>query len=498
MENFWLPLSGLSLCLLGILSFFLFQTRQRLKNSQASFQNLQKSFTQLDYHARLLVKTDLELNRTQEELDKRLRGLNALQNISRLINSTLHEEEIFERLKEAPLTQLGFEKYLILTLDLDGKLNLRLNSDFTLKEIDEFYKTLNSSAILEILYQGKAFSSTSLKKIKDDPLPLGHFPSIKNFMLTPILQKASAIGFLIAANSSDDFALTEGDEELISILADQIGSAIENARLFEEVFQARQDLEIKVQERTQQLSSALDRVQKISESKSAFISAVSHELRTPLTSIKGYASLLMNGRMGAIPPMVSSRLAKINDHSDSLVNLINDLLDLSRIEAGRLEMRLEFCHLELLLREVHDLLNPQMEERNLQFSISCPSHLSQMHVDKSQIERVLINLLSNAIKFTPSGGNIRAEAQQEEGHIIVRIIDTGIGIAPQDIPKIFEEFYRVNNMINHQEKGSGLGLALAKKIIEAHGGTMAVTSELGKGTCFYFSLPLNKIEYNTV
>ena len=149
------------------------------------------------------------------------------------------------------------------------------------------------------------------------------------------------LGIIFAGNRGDAFPVTEGDEELISILADQIGQAVENARLFEQVYRSSQALELKVQDRTKQLSSALEEVKKISKTKSEFISAVSHELRTPLTSIKGYAALLIAGKIGEIPDKVKERLEKINKHSDNLVKLINDLLDIARIESGT--RRNEIC-----------------------------------------------------------------------------------------------------------------------------------------------------------
>ena len=216
-----------------------------------------------------------------------------------------------------------------------------------------------------------------------------------------------------AGNQSDAFAVTEGDKEP-SPFWGQIGQAIETARLFEQVYRARQVLEAKVQERTKELSSALEEVQRISRNKSEFISAVSHELRTPLTSIKGYASILITGKVGEIPDKVKERLEKVNKHSDNLVKLINDLLDISRIESGKIEMKIVPYAILPVIENVHDLLTPQMKEKNINFVTDIPAHCPAIPMDLSQAERVFINLVSNAIKFTPGNGTITVAVTTNE------------------------------------------------------------------------------------
>ncbi len=297
-------------------------------------------------------------------------------------------------------------------------------------------------------------------------------------------------GIIFAGNPGDAFDVTQGDTELISILADQIGQAVENARLFEQAYRAQQALEAKVQERTKQLSSALSDVQTISRNKSEFISAVSHELRTPLTSIKGYAALLIAGTIGEIPLKVKERLEKINKQSDNLVDLINNLLDISRIESGKTEMKLTPHLIYPIVENVHDLLVPQMKDKNILFVNKIPANSPAVLIDVGQIERVFINLINNAIKFTHDGGSIKLTALSESDKTTFSVSDTGIGISKENINQLFNEFYRIENEINQNVKGTGLGLALCKKIIEAHNGQIWVESQLGKGTTFFFTLPI--------
>ncbi|MCK5179428.1 MAG: HAMP domain-containing histidine kinase, partial [Candidatus Omnitrophica bacterium] len=265
-----------------------------------------------------------------------------------------------------------------------------------------------------------------------------------------------------------------------------------NARLFEQVFRSQQILEAKVHDRTNQLESALKEVQNISKTKSEFVSAVSHELRTPLTSIKGYASILMAGKLGNVPDQVRKRLGKINTHSDNLVKLINDLLDISRIESGRFEMKINKCNLVTMIDNIRDLLTPQMKEKGIQWAEDIDGAIPEMMLDSSQAERIFINLISNAIKFTPKNGTISVNARLNNGVVTVEVSDTGIGISDEDIARLFDEFFRVDNQINQNVKGTGLGLSLAKKIVEAHKGRMWITSKVNEGTTFHFTLPVEQ------
>lgn len=477
------------LIIIGLLAYFLIDTLQQMKGLKSALKRLTVSFDELDEQAKLIVKTDLELNKAQEELDKRLNGLDALQKTSRLISTTLDENEIFQRLNQPLLSELGFEKYLLYTLTEEKTLQNRVAIGFIAAEQTRITEHLKKNErLMGLLTEGHMLSS--FKTPEDMVNLIIDIFKVRHFIITPILAQDSMIGILFAGNQSDAFAVTEGDKELLSILADQIGQAIETARLFEQVYRARQILEAKVQERTKELSSALEEVQRISQNKSEFISAVSHELRTPLTSIKGYASILITGKVGEIPDKVKERLEKINKHSDNLVKLINDLLDISRIESRKIEMKIVPYAILPVIENVHDLLTPQMKEKNINFVTDIPAHCPAIPMDLSQAERVFINLISNAIKFTPGNGTIKVAVTTNEKDATFSVSDTGIGIKEENIPNLFNEFYRVDNEINQNVKGTGLGLALAKKIVAAHGGKMWLTSQVHQGTTFYFTLPL--------
>lgn len=470
------------------LLLFLWQKKNNARLEKA-LGEMQKSFNELDEQAHLIIKTDLELNSAQEELDKRLSGLDGLQKISRLVSTTLDEEEIFLRLNQSVLSDLGFDKFLILLHDQQESFRCRLALGFSQENLDFLLPFLSQHPqLVATLLQQQIISS--LKHKDEEHRELLRILEVKNIVVTPLLDQKTLLGVLVAGNLINRDILTEGDEELIAILSDQIAQALKNARLFEAAYRSSQDLERKVQERTRELSSALEEVRRISKTKTDFISAVSHELRTPLTSIKGYASLLLAGKMGDIPENVKDRLGKINHHSDSLVRLINELLDISRIESGKVSMQRSRQSLGPLIDNTRDLLLPQIKEKNISYVTDVPSSLPEVDIDPSQIERVLINLVGNAIKFTPENGSITIRATPERSSLTVSVIDTGIGIKEEDIPNLFTEFYRTENAINQDIKGSGLGLALAKKIIEAHRGQMTVTSKLNGGSTFSFTLPI--------
>jgi len=461
---------------------------EQIRQLKNSLNKLQKSFDQLDEQAKLIVKTDLELNRTQEELDKKVTGLYILQKISRLLSTTLDENEIFRRIQQPLISELGFEKCFIMMYDKKRDICSKICSGYSQDELEKIASLLKRESLLDLVFkEGKMLSSIELSE--PNRKKIANILHMAYFIISPIITQDGIEGIFFVGNGPGASALTEGDREIISILATQLGQSLENARLFEQVYKSSQELEKKIKERTKELADVLEEVKKVSKMKSDFVSAVSHELRTPLTSIKGYASILMTGKMGDIPKEVKDRLEKINKHSDSLVTLINELLDISRIESGKVDMKFQAENIKDIIDTVSDLLAPQLKQKELGLSLDLPTGLASVQVDIRQIERVFINLVGNAIKFTPEKGKITIRAKDIDDKIQIDIEDTGAGIAQSDLEKIFDEFYRVDNIVNQSLKGSGLGLTLVKYIVEAHQGKIWVKSQLGKGSIFSFTLP---------
>jgi signal transduction histidine kinase len=458
-----------------------------IKEMTDAHHRLMRSFNDLDEQAKLIVRTDLELHKTREEMDKRLNGLNALQRTSRQMSQALNEGEILQRISPALFEDLGFARTMIASFNDNNILKIRLNVGYKDTRAEVILKEINAEESLKGTTHSLSSNNCPIK-IREKIIQIFE---AEHFILSPILTQTGSIGFVFVGNRFNTPAITQGDEELITILAGQIGQSIENAQLFEKVFHSSQELELKVADRTKQLEGALEKVNEISKKKSEFISAVSHELRTPLTSIKGYAAILIAGKIGEVPVAVKERLAKINSHSDNLVALINDLLDIARIESGRQEMKFALYKVKNIIDNVSDLLTPQIAAKGVKLQLRLSEKIEEIYVDASHAERVFINLLSNAIKFTPPGGTITVEVAPllDDGFAAFNVSDTGIGIPSSELQKLFSEFFRVDNEINQNVKGTGLGLVLAKNIVEAHRGKMWVQSTLEAGTTFYFTLP---------
>jgi len=466
----------------------------KIKQLQTTTEKLKKSLEEMDEQAKLIVRTDIELNKTQEELDKKMSGLYALQRLSREISTTLEESQVFKMVSASHLQDLGFEKACgFLWGDHERRFFLHLNVGYMADEIEAIKSSVNLDKDLYLnLIQNEgslsSISASSEAKIKNK---INEIFSVKSFVISPILPKEGNKGFLFVGTENVEAALTEGDEELITILSNQIGQALENARLFEKTWRAQQELEKKVEERTHELTLALEEVKKISKRKTDFISSVSHELRTPLTSIKGYAAILIEEKLGAIPPAVKERLQKVNNHSNELVNMVNDLLDIARIESGKATMKMENQDLKNIIASVADLIMIQCKNKNIDLVLDIQNDIPCVLADRSHIERVFINLLGNAVKFTPQNGKITIKAYKKDKAVQIDISDTGIGMPPEALNMIFDEFYRIDNPINQQVKGTGLGLSLVKHIVEAHKGKIWVESNVGKGSTFSFTLPAN-------
>jgi two-component system phosphate regulon sensor histidine kinase PhoR len=231
----------------------------------------------------------------------------------------------------------------------------------------------------------------------------------------------------------------------------------------------------------------LSRQRQIESMRRDFISNVSHELRTPLAALKALTETLQSGALEE-PPAAHRFLQQMETEVDSLSLMINELLELSRIESGRVPLNLASTHPIDILNPAYERLSLQAERAGLSFTLECPADLPPVLADATRIQQVLVNLLHNAIKFTASGGQVTVSATQQGQAVRFAIVDTGIGIDTDDLPRIFERFYKVDR--SRATSGTGLGLAIARHLVEAHNGRIWVESEVGRGSTFYFTLPL--------
>ena len=232
------------------------------------------------------------------------------------------------------------------------------------------------------------------------------------------------------------------------------------------------------------------RLKELDKMKSDFVSNVSHELRTPLTSIKGSVENMLDGLTGSLNEKQIRYLVRIKSNTDRLSRLINDLLDLSRIESGRVEVRPTRLPLTALAEEVAEHLKPLATEKLIRIEVPCSDPSATAWADRDKVTQVLVNLIGNAVKFTPPEGKVTVVLEKNDNdYVQISVADTGPGILPEETNKIFSKFYQVTNIAKQKPRGSGLGLAISKALVEMHGGKIWVESEVGRGSTFYFTLP---------
>ncbi len=294
---------------------------------------------------------------------------------------------------------------------------------------------------------------------------------VRAVIIAPMLWEGKGLG-AVSVGRENAGPFTEKDVALLRTFADQAVIAIQNARLFREI-----------QDKSRQLEIA-------NQHKSEFLANMSHELRTPLNAIIGFSEVLLERLFGELNAKQDDYLKDIHSSGRHLLNLINDILDLSKVEAGRMELDLSTFDLPTAIANAMTLIRERAQQHGIAIAQEVAPELGNVVADERKFKQILLNLLSNAVKFTPDGGRIDVSAKRTGDNIIVAVHDTGIGIAPEDQEAVFEEFRQVGNNYTTKQEGTGLGLALTRRFVELHGGRISVHSEPGKGSTFSFTLPI--------
>lgn len=327
------------------------------------------------------------------------------------------------------------------------------------------------------------FHAPNLQKI---PAPQGQsafYVQLQNLSLlsVPIFIRDQFFGGISLHTTTTYRSFTEEEIHLLQGIADKAAIALYNAQSYE-------ILEELVKERTQELEQEKLLSEAANRAKSEFLSNMSHELRTPLTGILGFSSILLEQIFGPLNAKQQEYIEGISTSGKHLLDLINDLLDLSKVEAGKEELTLETLLVEEVCQACLSLFRERCLERGLQLSLVIAPDVTTCVADHRRLKQILVNLLSNAVKFTESG-SVTLKVKQTEEAIKFSVIDTGIGIAQADQATLFQPFKQLDSGLNRQYEGTGLGLALSRKLARLHGGDITLHSELGRGSCFTLHLP---------
>jgi signal transduction histidine kinase len=424
------------------------------------------------------VRLFKELEARTEDLTRSVGELRALGEVGQAISSTLDLQTVLSTIVARATQLAGADAGIIYEYDAEREVFEPRATEHLEPEIVGVLVTApvrkGEGATGQLAISPEA---VQLPDISTDSLPSIHHArgafvraGYRALLAVPLLREDHLIGGLTVVRKVPGEFPRE-TIELLQTFATQSALAIQNARLFREI-----------EDKSRQLETA-------SQHKSEFLANMSHELRTPLNAIIGFSEVLGDRMFGELNEKQDEYLKDIHASGQHLLSLINDILDLSKIEAGRMELELTDFHLPAALDNAMTLVRERAGRRGIALDMSVDERLGQFRGDERKIRQVVLNLLSNAIKFTPEGGRIGVRALPVDGSVEVSVSDTGVGIAPEDQEAIFEEFRQVGTAAKKVE-GTGLGLALSRKFIELHGGRIWVTSQLGAGSTFTFAIPM--------
>jgi signal transduction histidine kinase len=415
------------------------------------------------------------------ELAQSVEELRALGEVSQAVNSTLDVQTVLDTIVAKAVQLSATDAGTIFVFnEAAGEFEVRANYGMSEELIAAFQQ--HHDELSDWLTRATALRQAVQDADLRDPSVLPQTESLQKIVVDagylarifiPLLGADRIVGALVVRRkAAGEFPKSTID--LLQTFAAQSVLAIQNARLFQEIQVKSHELEI------------------ASQHKSQFLANMSHELRTPLNAILGYTELVLDKIYGDVPEKMRSVLERVQSNGKHLLGLINDVLDLSKIEAGQLKLSLEDYSIRDVVHSVFTLVEPLAEEKHLALKVELPDDLPVAHGDERRLTQVVLNLVGNAIKFTDAG-EVVIRGAAANGHYTLSVQDTGPGISPSDQVKIFEEFQQADGSSTKVKGGTGLGLSIAKRIVNLHGGRIWVSSEPGSGSTFFIDVPI-KVE----
>jgi len=509
------------------------------------------------------IQADLVVQQQAEaQIARQLEQQQVLAAITERIRDSLNVDEILATVTQQVKAVMQCDRVIVFRLFLDGRSKIveeAVNPEFATLREQHWEDEVWSQEILEVYWQGQP---RIVPDVMDDVwtdclVDYSKEGQIQSKIVAPILQEAHSSeshrwvapwakdklwGILVVHACQTKRTWQAAEAQLLQQIANQLAIAIQQANLFEQLQQElveRQQAEALLVESNYQLAIANQKLERATRLKDEFLANMSHELRTPLNAILGMAEGLQEEVFGIVSESQIHALETIEQSGNHLLSLINDILDVSKIESGQMELEYATVSIRRLCDSSLTFIKQQALQKRIQLTASIPPQLPDLYVDERRIRQVLINLLSNAVKFTPEGGQVNltvSYGQQachfsgtldctcatcihnlefqkngdgsddacssneqepdptEDNSNVIRfaVVDTGIGISAENREKLFQPFIQIDSALNRKHEGTGLGLVLVKRIVELHGGTVSLNSEVGAGSCFAFTLPLSQ------
>lgn len=428
--------------------------------------------------------------------------IDALWRLEKIILDTLDFNDVVQKIVDSVLLELGYlqlgHRIVVLAL-LDEK--TQTLKRISISQTDEAKKALEvtpvpfkeldvplsavSNICAKTVLENRPYTTHDWAELlcppysKDQAIAVQMVVGIKTSMVFPVVSKGKAIGVLIFSMIKGEKEVSENEMDLIRGFTDVVGLAVQNSRLYSSL-----------EKTTTDLKQANIRLQELDKLKDEFVSLASHELRTPMTVIQGYAWMALNDKEDKLSDNNKVRLEKVLSSTQRLIALVNDILDVSRIESGMMVFKPAEFDIALLSDDVAGELADKSKKNNVILKVNKNASYNVL-ADKDKIHEVLLNLMDNAIKYSPNGGEVNVDFKVLENSVEISVSDTGIGITKENLGKLFTKFGRLESTLSsgYKTPGTGLGLYLCKKIVEKSGGQIWAESESGKGSKFSFSVP---------